>query len=325
MRSPARAALAAAAAGVLLAAVARATVVERVVAVVGEHAILLSDLRDRARPFLLRIETQTADGAQRAAATSQLYGQLLNRLVEEELEQKAANRANVTVSPREIEDALARVAAQNQVTLERVVDEAVKSGLSEADYRQELRRQLLEAKLINLRIQGRLRVTDEDLRAAYERVVIDERRRQSFDAAWIRLPAPRALPPDELKQRRTAAERLVRAARTGQDFGALAARNSGDPATRTAGGRLGTLRPGQLPPAVDSVALALDAGGVSEPVRQGDDFVILKVLSREESRLPSFEEAREDLSQRVYMDKMGRARQHWLDGLKRQTHVEIRL
>src|SRR5664280_2990320 len=49
---------------------AMATIVERVVAVVGERAILMSDLRERARPFLVRIHQELPAGAQRAAAIS---------------------------------------------------------------------------------------------------------------------------------------------------------------------------------------------------------------------------------------------------------------
>ena len=85
------------------------------------------------------------------------------------------------------------------------------------------------------------------------------------------------------------------------------------------------MKPGQLPPALDAVVLSLDAGGISEPVRQGDDFVILKLLSRDDSQLPAFEDARDELGQRVYMDKMSKARHHWIEGLRRQTHVEVRL
>jgi peptidyl-prolyl cis-trans isomerase SurA len=306
------------------ASLAGATVVERVIAVVGDQAILLSELRDRARPYIARVEQQTPDGAQRAAATSQLYGQLLQRLVEEELEQKAANRANVTVTAREVDDAIGRVASQNNVTVERVMQEAVASGLSEQSYKQELRRQLLEAKLVNLRIQGRLRVSEDEVRGTYQKLLIDERKKLEFEPAWIRIPAPRSLPEVGLLARRAAADRIVAALRRGDDFAALARTHSVD-RTAAAGGSLGRLKPGELPPALDAVALALDAGAVSEPIRYGDDLVILKVLRRDDSRLPSFEQARDELGQRVYMEKMGRAKQHWLDGLRRQTHVEIRL
>ncbi|MEQ9317600.1 MAG: hypothetical protein RIF41_00525, partial [Polyangiaceae bacterium] len=50
-----------------LAPTSEAVVVERVVAVVGEKAILLSDLRRRARPFLVRLYAQIPSGPQRAA------------------------------------------------------------------------------------------------------------------------------------------------------------------------------------------------------------------------------------------------------------------
>lgn len=318
----------AAAIGVAALSAARAseaTVVERVVAVVGEQAVLLSELRDRARPLLQRVEQQTPDGAQRAAATSQLYTQLVQRLVDDELEQKAANRANVTVTPREIDDALGRIATQNNVTVLRVIDEALKSGLTEASYRQELRRQLLEAKLLNLRIQGRLRVTEDDVRTAYQRLVTDERKQLGFRIAWIRIRAPRSLGADTLKVRRDKADQIVTRARSGEDFGQLAKTYSEDPVTRGSGGLLGTRKPGELPAALDAIALVADVGSVSEPVRDGEDFVVVKLIARDHSQLPSFEEARDELGQRVYMDKMGKVRQHWVDGLRRQTHVEVRL
>ncbi|MBM4361872.1 MAG: peptidylprolyl isomerase [Deltaproteobacteria bacterium] len=312
-------------AGLFGASAAGGAVVERVVAVVGEHAILLSELRDRARPFLARVEAQTSDPAQLAAARSQLYTQLVGRLVDEELQQRAANRANLTVGPREIEDALERVASQNGVTVERLVEEAAQTGLSEASYRQELRRQLLEAKLLNLRVQGRLRVTEDDVRATYQRIVVEERQKLAFRAEWIRVAIPATLPQPEQAARRALVTRLAARARAGERFQALARSHSTDRATRDRGGDLGWLNPGQLPGPANAAALALDAGGISEPFRLGSDLVVLRVVERAPSTLPGLTEARDELAQRAYMEKMNQARERWLEGLRRQAHVEIRL
>jgi peptidyl-prolyl cis-trans isomerase SurA len=205
------------------------------------------------------------------------------------------------------------------------MEEAEKSGLTEASYRQELRRQLLEAKLLNLRIQGRLRVTDDDVRAAYQRLVTDERKQLGFSVAWIRISAPRTLNATLLEGRRNLAEDIVRRARSGEDFGVLAGTYSEDVSTRNQGGLLPKMKPGRLAPALDALALSSDVGAVSAPVRDGDDLVILKLVSRDESQLPSFAESRDELGQRVYMEKMGSAKKHWMDGLRRQSHVEVRL
>src|SRR5450755_2165657 len=51
--------------GLALSPVARASIVERVVAVVGEKPILLTELQHRARPFLARIYGSTPNAAQR--------------------------------------------------------------------------------------------------------------------------------------------------------------------------------------------------------------------------------------------------------------------
>ena len=295
---------------------ASAAIVERVVAVVGERAILLSDLRERARPLLLRVYSQVPPGAQRAAAISEVYKSLLERMVDEELQQRAANRARIVVSAQEVDQALARVAAQNGMTVEKIVNEAMRAGLTEQQYRSEIRRQVLEAKLMNLRLKGRVRITDQDLRSEYRQLVMQERQRLGFRIAWIKLKGPRA---DEL------AEHVAERARAGDDFAALAKRYSSDERSRKLGGLLAPLEPGTLPNALDRAAMGLNVGEVASPVRVGDSYVILKLVERDESQLPSFEEAREELGERVYLEKMNRARQHWLDNLRRRTHVEIRL
>jgi peptidyl-prolyl cis-trans isomerase SurA len=303
---------------------ARSAVVERVVAVVGEHAILLSDLRARGRPFLLKIHRDVPPGARRTAAISQMYKLLLERMVDEQLQNRAAQKLRIVVSPQEIDQAIDRIAAQNGLTPLQLVQEAGRSGMNEAEYRREIRRQLLDAKMLNLRLQGRIRITPGDLRAAYARIARDERKRLWFRAAWIVLDAPRS----DRKQARRArrlAERLVAQARQGANFAELVRKHSDDERSREVSGLLGTLRFGKLPKTVDLAVLGLNVGEVSAPVRAGERLIVVKLLERQESSLPSFAQATEELNQRVYMEKMNEARRHWLDGLRRQTHVDVRL
>lgn len=303
---------------------ADATVVEKVVAVVGERAILLSDVRARATPFLIKIHQEVPAGAQRSAAISQTYKNVLERMVDEELQGRAANRSKLVVDAKEVDDAIGRVAAQNGISVDKLVAEAAKSGLDEKGYRNEIRRQVLEAKLLNLRVQGRIRVTEEDVRTMYRRLVMDERRKLGFRAAWIRIDtAPGDRPGARAK--RAQAESLAEQARAGADFGGLAQSKSDDPRTRDRGGDLGQLRPGRLPAAVDAALMNLEPGQVSSAVRVGDSFFVVKLIARDETELPDFEEAKNELGERVYLEKMGKARRSWLESLRRQTHVEMRM
>ncbi len=297
--------------------------VERVVAVVGERAVLLSDVRDRAKPFLIRINQELPAGAQRNAAISQTYKNVLERMVDEELQQRAANRSKIVVDAREVDEAIGRIAAQNGISVEQLVGEARKSGLDERQYRQEIRRQVLEAKLLNLRVQGRIKVTEEDMRAAYRKLVVEERKKLGFHAAWIRFDSNGDR--EELKKKRALAESVAEQARSGGDFAELARRFSEDAQNRARGGDLGQLKPGRISPALDQQLMTLEPGQVTPAIRVGDSVFVLKLLEREETELPTYDDAKSELSERVYLEKMGKARRAWLDGLRRGTVVEIRL
>lgn len=303
-----------------LAPAAQATIIERIVATVGERAILLSDLKRRAEPFMLQVQQTVPAGAQRNAAISQVYKAVLQKIVDEELLEKAAAQGKVTITPTEVDEALKRVAAQNKLTVEQVVAEAQRAGLSESKYREELRRQLLEAKLLNLRLQGRIRITEEDLKSAYRKLEVEERSQLGVRLAWIVI---RGSNHSAAEARKLADAAFARARH--EDFATVARALSEDATTSPNGGALPKTRPDQLPPDIARSSLQLGLGQVSAPFRSGGDFIILKVLERDASSMPDYESAKQELSERVYMDKMAQARRSWLDNLRRQHHVEIRL
>jgi parvulin-like peptidyl-prolyl isomerase len=170
-----------------------------------------------------------------------------------------------------------------------------------------------------VRLQGRIRVTEDDLRSSYRRLVLEERERLSLRVAWVVVPIK-----DDQKGQRALAERVATAART-TDFGELARRYSEDPSTKDQGGVMPATMPEQLPPVLHRAVSALEAGEASPVLVYANAYVIVKVLARQESQLPAYNEARQELSERVYVEKMNQARRNWLDNLRRQHHVEVRL
>ncbi|WP_437572014.1 peptidylprolyl isomerase [Sorangium sp. So ce542] len=338
MRAPLRLALAGLITAAALASpLAHAVVSERIVAVVGDRAILLSDLRQRARPFLLQIQARVPPGPQQAAAESQVFRELVQKMVDEELESQAAEKANIRVTSDEIENAFRNIAAAEQTTVEELFRMArASSGLTEQEYRDEIRRQILEGKMLQLRVKGRVRITEQDVLSAYDRMVREERRRREYHPAWIVLRILPGSSAEALEERRALAAALADRARRGEDFAALARQFSDDTATRDEGGDLGVRAPqgtqsaasGQrevMAPELEAALMAVEPGGVVGPVRAGDAFVVMKLLSRQPSRFTTLEAARPEILQRLQAEILQKAKQKWLDELKRGTHVEVRL
>jgi peptidyl-prolyl cis-trans isomerase SurA len=315
-----------------LAPLAHATTAERVVAVVGEHAILLSDMRQRARPYLLQIHQRAPSGAQLAAAESELLKQLLQKMVDERVEQQAAEKAHLSVTTDEIDNGLRNVANQQGITVDRLMEEAQKTGLTAQEYRDEVRRQILEGKLLQLRVRGRVRVTEDDIRATYAKLQRDERARLGYRLAWIVLRVPQDSSAAARLDRENLAERLVATARAGVDsrgsrvdFDVLARSFSDDAPTRSLGGDLGHHEPGDLAQAIEDEAQKLEVGAVSAPFKFKNDIVVVKVVSRDTSRLPGMEDVRDELLQRTYAEQMDKARKQWIEEMRHGTYVDVRL
>jgi len=302
-----------------LAGSVQAAIVERIVAVVGDRAILLSDLRQRSRPFLARAYDQYPEGPQRAAATSQIYKVVLDRMVEEELEDEAARRAGISVTSEEVDQAIERIAMQNGLSPAAILAEARNSGLTTEQYRDELRRQVLQSKIGAIRLQGRVKIEESDLRAAYHALVREERMQLPQRTLRLVLPGGGTATAEGRAQKQ--AEALVQRALAGEDFRELVQQYGAKPGSGLAEAR----PPMQEPEEIQRATLGLEVGGVSRPVRIGGAIVILQVLERAPSTLPPYDEIKDAVHERVYMEKMARVRKHWLDGLRRRTYVEIRM
>jgi len=316
---------------------AQAVVVEKIVAVVGEKAILLTDLRKRARPFLVQIYAKFPAGPQRAAAESKLFREVIERMVDEELESLAAARSNVTVSSKDVDQAMRNIARLGNMTVEELLqDVRLNAGMSEQQYREEIRRQVLEGKLLHRQLERGARITEQELRTMFEEVRRQERQIRQYRPAWIVLRVGETPDPDKLAERMALAEQLTERARGGEDFAKLAEEHSEEAATKPKGGDLGVRAPvaskaalmGQRPyldPKLERVIMGLEPGEVADPVRYRDAVVVLKLLSRQPSRYPSFESARAELGQIVQAKRLEKIKGQWLKELRRRTHVEIRL
>jgi peptidyl-prolyl cis-trans isomerase SurA len=302
---------------------ADAIIVERVVAVVGDRPILLSELRGRAKPNLLRLMAQKVDANFHAAAETEIYKEFLTRMIDERLEEVAADRAHLSVAPEDIDAAIERIAANAHVRPHDVVLEVRRQGLSEQDFRDELRRQILDGKLVELRVRPRVRVSDQDSRAAYQRY-----RQEIVDQHPVDLRILALRMTNDAAARTALANQIVEQARHGTDFCKLVELYTEDTETKGTCGSRGPQPMAALVPQMQEAIKDMKANQISDPMvvaspGAGEAIVIVQLLS--EPQVPAFETVKNEMWQRAMMDGVERQRKLWLQELRRGVYIDVRL
>ncbi len=301
----------------------QARIVERILAVVDDEVLLLSEVEEREAPLRPQIEAAPSE-FEREEASKRLRCQVLGDMIDERLLERQAQKLHLTVTPAEVDRASDNVRNANRMTEAEFAQALADQGYTVTRYRSDLRRQLLELKVVNARVAGRVSVTDAEVRDEYNRTVRDLRARDPFRGAMIFLSVPEGAGAVVAARQRDLAADLARRAQEGEDFAALARRHSEDEGTKDAGGDLGQRQRGELAPHLDDAFLDMAPGEIRGPVRAPDGWMVLRLVEREQTGVRAFEEVRDHIRQDLIEREMTRQRRLFLREQARQTFIERR-
>lgn len=258
-------------------------IIDQVVAVVGDSAILKTDLDEEVFRALAAAGQQglpTDDGARK-----ELYRNALDARVNELLLLLAAQRDSITVGDDEVERQVDQQIAQQRRAFgsEIALQQALQAqGLTLAGYRTEMARQvrtqgLIEGYLAKVRRERQPPpLTDDQVKKHFDEQRDNLGERPATLDMQLVILAPRAGDSTRAAAR-AEAEQLLGRIRAGEDFAQLARRYSQDPGSKDLGGDLGWFRQSQMVEEFANAAFALPPGAVSGVVESGFGFHIIKV------------------------------------------------
>ena len=112
---------------------------DRVVAVVDSGVIMESQLNSRVEEILQRLKNDNAE----LPPLNLIEEQVLDRLIIEEIQLQIADRAGIKISDSELNQTLARVSAQNNLSLEEFRIKLEGEGTSYRSFRDTIRKELI--------------------------------------------------------------------------------------------------------------------------------------------------------------------------------------
>ncbi len=254
---------------------AKVQMLDRIVAVVNDGAIMASELDERINTIALQFQEK----GQQLPPPAVMREQVLDRMVLERLQLQLAERGGIKVDDASLNQALAGIARQNGMSLEDFAAALREDGYDWPQFREQIREDMVISRLQQRSVASRIQVTDREVDRFLGSEMGKQMFQEDFHLGHILVRVPAEASPEDITQARTKAEGIIEKLKNGGDFQQLAVAESDGPKALE-GGDLGMRSAAQWPTLFAENAIDLNKGEVSEPLRSGAGFHILKMIDR---------------------------------------------
>lgn len=256
----------------LLAASASAdlTPLDRIAAVVDDDIIMKSELDSRVGV----VKNQSQGVA--LPPDDILASQVLERLISESIQLQMAERSGMRISDQELNATIDEIAKQNGMNLAQFKKALEKDGINYLDAREQIRRERLISQVQRYRVGGKIQISEQDIDSFLNSARGQKATAEEYRLGHILIQVPSQASRAELKKAEEKAQNLVKQLRTGANFKQMAIAQS-DGRNALKGGDLGWRKQGELPSLFADIVPDLKEGNVSDPIKSGSGFHIIKV------------------------------------------------
>ena len=261
--------------GLLLATNVWAQSLDKIVAVVNDEVILESDLQDMEQT--IRQQIRQRDAAM--PPSDILRKQVLERLIMQRLQIQEADKVGIRVGDDALNAALKQIADKNQLTLRQFRDVLEKDGYDFSQFRETIRDEMIIARLRKSQVEDRVVVSDREVDNFLATQKIQDGGQVEYDLQHILISLPEAASPEEVQAAQEKLEKVQALLKEGGDFSQVAAGYS-DGQNALEGGELGWRKQGELPSLFADVVPTLAVGEVSQPLRSGSGFHLVRVKDK---------------------------------------------
>lgn len=292
-----------------------------VVARIGGKEIKKEELVERAQE--LRVQLARTQGVQ-VPPSSAFYREILDGMIAHHLLLQEAKALGISVTDAEADQMLrgfksqfpSEEAFQQQLAANKMTEAQLKQKMQQDDDSK-------VNKLIETQIVPTVKVSEAEARTFYDQNQARMKTPPRVHLRHILIKADPQAPAADRQKAREKAEGLLAQIKDGGDFAQLAAGNSDDPGSKTQGGDLSWVTPGQTVPGFEKAAFALkQPNDLSPVVETRFGYHVIQLVERQEGQTVPFEQAKNRIGAMLRDEKMKEALRVHVQGLKTKEKVE---
>ena len=257
------------------AVLAEVVLLDRVAAIVDDNIVLQSELEQRTANIYRQIQQSGTE----PPAADIVKKQVLERLILERLQLNIGDKAGVRIADQEIDQTIARIASSNNISVEDYIAQIHASGETMAKVRQEIANEMIIMQVQQGTVMRDIQISEQELNNFLNSEEGKMVASPDVFVGQILLSAPSTATVDELESIKNKLSEITQQLAEGADFKQLAIANSDDQSALE-GGDLGWRKLAQLPLLFSESLENLNPGQVSEPIRSGAGFHLLKLYER---------------------------------------------
>ncbi len=245
---------------------------------------------------------------------------VLDQLITYTVMSQEAKTQNVTVTDTDVDS---RIKQMRGTTSDDEFKKALAArGMSVEQLRSDARTQLTIEKMMEAQIANTGAATEVDARAFYDNNPDKFKQAATVRASHILLKVPENAPEAEKTKARTQIEGILKRARSGEDFAALAKQYSQD-GSSAQGGDLGHFERERMVPPFSQAAFALQPGQLSDVVATQFGFHIIKVTDRKPPSAVPYEQVSARIVDYLSSQKKQQRMAQLIQDAKKRARIEV--
>lgn len=297
-------------------------VVDRIVAVVNDDIVILSELNEKILPYVEKLKTFGYSREKEQEILYKVREDVLNRLIEQKLKDYEIRNSNITVDEAEIDNAIERIKETSFFTDEDLREALARDGLTLEAYREDMKEQILRSKLINYKIKSKIVITREEIRAYYDNHKEDYSGDTEYHLRNIIMKIPVFASEDGKQEVIKKMEGILDQLREGESFEDLA-RNYSESSLASSGGDLGLFVLSDLSKNIQEAVMGLNPGEFTPVIETDQGYQIFFLEEIIDATGKTLEAVSPAIEEKLYNEALDKKFQTWLSDLREQAHIKI--
>lgn len=297
-------------------------VVDRIVAIVNDEIITLSEVNAIFQPQADRIRTLGYGSREERKQLFKLREEILKGLINQKLTEQEVKKKNLKITRAEVDNTIERFKEDRMLSDEDLTSYLAGQNMSEEEFRKNIENSILRGKLLSYEVRSKIVVTQEDIKAYYDSHPNENSPEKEYHLQNLAMNVSDKTDVAKKQDALQEMEKISKALNEGQTLQSVAGAYANSPYP-VIGGDLGKFKLEELSPRLQEAIEGKKTGEYTSIMEADFGYQIIYIQEIRDLEGKSLEEASADIREKITNEKLDEKYREWMEKIRAKSHVKI--